>query len=156
MIESDIDTPPQPPPLSAQDLLKALHRLHAEGLVEIRVEAKRLTHLDSPVAIEADGNIWVYGFVLAAGLAWWRLGAVAGGATLVAGIVVYLTFGRAYIHRRIERRVRTQALASLEKWRKLWTFPGLTLVAAQGGAPNCASPDGNWMGFVRALLPDGT
>src|SRR5579883_532766 len=140
------------PSESAADLLRALRRLHAEGKVAIRVEAARLNHLDSPVAVEADSNIWIYGFLAAAAAVWWRWGLGPAAAALAIGVVAYLTLGRAYIHRRIERRVKQRALEDLEIWRKLWRFPGLTL-AATGDAtvPGCASPDGNWMGFVRAL-----
>jgi hypothetical protein len=136
---------------SAADLLRALQRLHAEGKIEIRVEPKRLNHLDSPVAVEADSNIWIYGFLAVAALAGWQWGLVAAAAALGLGILVYLTLGKAYIHRRIERRVRERALSNLETWRKLWRLSGLTLVAAGQGVAPCASPEGNWMGFVRSL-----
>jgi hypothetical protein len=153
MTDADTDTAATPARDSAPELLTALRRLAAARQVEIRVEPKRLNHIDSPVAFEADGNIWVYAFLAAAAFAGWRWGLVTGGATLALGIAVYLTLGRAYVHRRIERRVRRDALENLEKWRKLWRFSGLTLVAA--GRPDlaaCTSPNGNWMGFVRAAL----
>ena len=48
--------------------------------------------------------------------------------------------------------MREHALDSVETWRKLWRFSGLTLaVAGRPGLGECASPDGNWMAFVRAL-----
>jgi hypothetical protein len=137
---------------SAAELFQALRRLQGEGRVAIRIEANRLDHIDSPVAVEADGNIWVYGVILLAVAIGWRAGIAYGLVTVGLGAAFYLTLGKAYIHRRIERRVRDQALASIDLWRKLWRFPGLTLIAA--GAPEaepCASPDGNWMAFVRRL-----
>jgi hypothetical protein len=137
---------------SAGDLLVALRRRVAEGTVELRVEPKRLNHIDNPFAVEADGNIWAYAALFIAALLWWRWGMAVGLAALGLGILVYLTFGRTYVHRRIERRVRRDALDELEKWRRLWRFSGLTLVAKdrQDLAP-CTSPDGNWMAFTRAL-----
>lgn len=138
---------------SAAELLAALRQLAMAQEVEIRIEPKRLNHIDSPVAVEADGNIWAYGFLVAAVLAGWQWGLLVGGATLVLGVLVYMTVGRAYVHRRIERRVRQDALADLAKWRKLWRFSGLTLVAARRpGVAVCASPEGNWIAFVRAVL----
>jgi hypothetical protein len=142
---------------SAGELLATLRRRLAEGTVELRVEPKRLNHIDNPVAVEADGNIWAYAALFIAALLWWRWGMTSGLAALALGVVVYLTLGRAYVHRRIERRVRRDALDDLEKWRKLWRFSGLTLTAKDRRdlAP-CASPDGNWMAFTRALsAPDG-
>ncbi|HEX9491189.1 MAG TPA: hypothetical protein VF930_12940 [Stellaceae bacterium] len=137
---------------SAGELLAALRRRLAEGNVELRVEPQRLNHIDSPVAVEADGNVWAYVALFIAALLWWRWGMAPGLAALALGVVVYLTLGRAYVHRRIERRVRRDALDDLEKWRKLWRFRGLTLVAKDRRdlAP-CTSPDGNWMAFTRAL-----
>lgn len=145
------DEPFPPPGESAETLLAALRRLDGEGRVEIRIEPRHLSHIDSPVASEADGNVWVYGgLALAAALFFWR-GLVPGLAALALGVAVYLTFGRAYMHRRIERRVREKALASVETWRKLWRFRGLTLAARdRPGLADCASPEGNWMAFVRA------
>ena len=137
---------------SAGELLAALRRGVAEGRVDLRVEPKRLNHIDSPVTVEADGNIWAYAALFIAAVLWWRWGTVSGLAALALGVVVYLTLGRAYMYRRIERRVRGAALDDLEKWRKLWRFSGLTLTAKDRRdlAP-CASPDGNWMAFTRAL-----
>ena len=137
---------------SAGELLAALRHGVAEGRVELRVEPKRLNHIDSPVAFEADGNIWAYAALFIAAVLWGRWGMVPGVAALALGVAVYLTLGRAYMYRRIERRVRGAALDDLDKWRKLWRFSGLTLTAKERGdlAP-CASPDGNWMAFARAL-----
>jgi hypothetical protein len=143
---------------SAGQLLVALRRGVAQGRVELQVEPQRLNHIDSPVTVEADGNIWAYAAVFIAAVLWWRWGMEAGLAALALGVAVYLTFGRAYVHRRIEQRVRRAALDDLEKWRKLWRFSGLTLVAKdRRDLPPCASPDGNWMAFARALAatPDG-
>jgi hypothetical protein len=142
---------PAAPTESAETLLAALHRLHREGRIEIRVDPRRLNHIDSPVASEADGNIWVYGALALALAAWGWKGMLPGLATLGVGVALYLTLGRTYMHRRIERRVRERALLSLETWRKLWGFRGLTLAAKdRPGLPDCVSPHGNWMAFVRA------
>jgi hypothetical protein len=142
------ETPPE-----AAELLAALRRLAGERKIDIEVDPRRLNHIDSPVASEADGNIWVYAAVgLAALLLWWK-GLVPAVAVLAVGALLYLTFGRAYIHRRIERRVREKALNDLEVWRKLWRFPGLGLKAAgDPGVADCHSPEGNWMAFVRAAV----
>lgn len=140
------------PTESAESLLAALRRLDRDGRIEIRIDPRRLTHIDSPVASEAEGNIWVYGAIGLALAAWWWLGMLPGLVTLGVGLALYLTLGRAYLYRRIERRVHEKALLSLETWRTLWRFSGLTLAAKdRPGLPDCASPDGNWMAFVRAL-----
>ena len=138
------------PPETAEALLARLRGLIGEGRLEIRIDPRPLLHVDSPVASEADGNLWVYGAIAVSGaLLLWR-GVWPALAAALVGVVLYLTLGRAYVHRRLERRVREEALASLDAWRRVWRFRGLTLVAA--GRPEiapCASPDGNWMGFVR-------
>jgi len=143
------ETPPE-----AGELLAALRRLTNERKVDIEVDPRRLNHIDSPVASEADGNIWVYGAVgIAALLLWWK-GPVPAVAVVAVGALLYFTLGRAYIHHRIEQRVREKALQDLELWRKLWRFPGLRLKAAgDPGVADCYSPEGNWMAFVRSALP---
>src|SRR6185312_11375864 len=57
---------------SAGELLAALRRGVAEGRVELGVEPRRLNHIDSPVAFEADGNIWAYSALFIAGVLGWR------------------------------------------------------------------------------------
>jgi fatty acid desaturase len=143
---------PPSAPETAEALLAALRRLEAEGRLHLRIEPALLTHIDSPVASEADGNIWVYGALAVAAALWLWRGAVPGLVAFAAGLVVYFTLGRRYMHRRVERRVRERALENLETWRRLWRFRGLTLSAAgRAGPADCASPEGNWMAFVRAL-----
>lgn len=146
------DAPAAAPADGPEALLAALRRLAGEGRIEIRVDPRPLHHIDSPVASEADGNLWLYPVPPLAALLWWWQGMAAGLAAFGLGILLYLTLGRAYVHRRIERRVRQRALGNVEVWRKLWRFRGLTLVARdRPGLGDCASPDGNWIGFVRAL-----
>src|SRR5690349_8588923 len=74
----DMDATPAPSTTgeSAGELLAALRRGVAAGKVELGVEPRRLNHIDSPVAVEADGNIWAYAALFIAGLLWWRWGMV--------------------------------------------------------------------------------
>jgi hypothetical protein len=143
------ETPPE-----AAELLAALRRLVVERKIDIEIDPRRLNHIDSPVASEADGNVWVYAAVaIAALLLWWK-GPLPAVAVIAVGALLYLTLGRAYVHRRIERRVREKALNNLDVWRKLWRFPGLRLRTANAsGIADCHSPDGNWMSFVRTAMP---
>jgi hypothetical protein len=148
MSPSDAEASPE----TADGLLARLRRLDRDGRIEIVIDPRQLDHIDSPVASEADGNIWIYGSVAVAGaLLIWR-GVVPALVALAIGVALYLSVGRAYVHRRIERRVREKAMASAETWRQVWRFPGLTLAAKdRPDIADCASPDGNWMAFVRAL-----
>jgi len=133
----------------AEALFAALGRLARAGQISLRFDYKRLGHMDSPVGSEADGNLWAYGGVALALVALALAGWQAAVAIAAVGIAAYLTLGRAYIHRRIRHRVENQALASLELWRKLWRFGGVTLVLP--GGEDCAAPAGNWMALVRRL-----
>jgi len=139
-------------PETADQLLARLRLLDRDGRVEIVIDPRHLDHMDSPVASEADGNIWVYGLILLAVAAGGWKGVPVGLAVAALGAAVYFTAGRAYKHRRIVRRVRETGLESLATWRKLWRFRGLVLKARdRPDLADCASPDGNWMGFVRAF-----
>jgi O-antigen/teichoic acid export membrane protein len=103
--------------------------------------------MDSPVASEADANLWAYGTVAAALVALWRGGWWAAGAAGVAGAVFYFTLGRLYVRRRLRRRIDERALQSLDLWQKLWRFGGIVLTTR--GGETCAAPEGNWMALVR-------
>ncbi len=135
-------------------LFATLGRAIRTGQISLRFNYKKLAEMDSPVGSEADGNIWAYGGIaLALGVLWFA-GWQAAAAFAVLGIAAYLTLGRAYIHRRIRRRVEDKALAQLELWRKLWRFGGVAL--APTGGNECAAPQGNWMALIRTLSQAGS
>ena len=137
------------PDHTAEQLFTALRRLHADGKLALRLDYKKLSHMDSPVGSEADGNIWAYGGLALTVGAWWFRGWQVATAVAIAGVLAYFTVGRMYMHRRIRRRVEDKALAELALWRKLWTFGGVALVPSAGD--ECAAPQGNWMALVRSL-----
>jgi len=133
----------------AEALFAALGRLARGGQISMRLDYKKLEQMDSPVGFEADSNVWVYGGIALALAALWFGGWQPAAAVAVLGIAVYLTLGRAYVRRRIQRRVENQALARLELWRRLWKFGGVTLVLPSG--EDCAAPAGNWMALMRRI-----
>jgi len=138
---------------TADELFARLRRLCAEGRIAIDLDNKRLMHIDSPVSFEAWGNQWVYPLLVLTCALWWRFGSRVGAGAAVASVLLYLTLGKAYLHRRIERRVREQVLEDVVRWRKLWSFGGVTLRSTADGPRDgiCASPSDNWMEFVRRL-----
>jgi hypothetical protein len=156
-------TPPRPPahqvaipPEAAEtseELFARLRRLCAEGRVAIDLDNKRLMHIDSPVSFEAWGNQWVYGLLALTCVLWWLFGDKVGVGAAIASVLLYLTLGKAFLHRRVERRVREQVLEDVVRWRKLWSFGGVSLRNTANGSANgiCASPRDNWMEFVRRL-----
>jgi hypothetical protein len=137
---------------SAAELLRGLRGLVESGRIRIELDFRRLDHMDSPVGVEADSNIWVYAAIPLCGLVFWQLGLWPGVAAVAVCLAVYFTVGRAYVHRRLTRRVYGEALKDSELWRKLWRFGGVALVIGEGGAATrCAAPEGNWMALVRRL-----
>lgn len=154
---TDATTPQPPPPASPaphteRDLLRALARAVREGRVSVALDLKRLLHTDSPIAVQADHNRWLYGVTAAAavaGLAWgWRPGLVA----LAAGVVLYFAVGRPWMHRRMRVRFFDAVLDDLAAFKKLWHLRGVTLTA---GDAVCASPGGDWRRFVLDRLRTG-
>ena len=143
--------PIEPPAETAEALLEQLRRLHADGRIGIELNSKRLTHIDSPVAFEAESNQWVYGLLIVTGLFWWQFGWQAGAATAAVSVAIYLTVGKAFLRKRIDRRVRDQVLVDVVRWRKLWNFGGVVLRDARNGGEDCAAPGGNWMAFTRRV-----
>ncbi len=138
---------------TADQLFARLRQLCAEDRVAIELDNKRLSHIDSPVSFEAWGNQLVYPLLLLTCALWWWFGWKVGGATAVASVLIYLTIGKAFLHRRIERRVREQVLEDVVRWRKLWSFGGVSLRRLGEGDADaiCNAPSDNWMEFVRRL-----
>jgi hypothetical protein len=138
---------------TAEGLFNGLRRLCAEGRIAIDLDNKRLMHIDSPVSFEAWGNQWVYSLLALTCVLWWWFGWKIGATAAVASVLLYLTLGKAFLHRRIERRVREQVLEDVVRWRKLWAFGGVALrdTIDVSGAARCVSPNDNWMEFVRRL-----
>src|SRR5215469_4183919 len=119
---------------TADELFARLRRLCAEGRVTIELDKKRLMHIDSPVSFEAWGNQLVYPLLLLTIVAWWWLGWKVGSGVAVVSVLIYLTIGKAFVYRRIERRVREQVLEDVVRWRKLWNFGGVSLHTKGEGA----------------------
>ncbi|GGF16289.1 hypothetical protein GCM10011611_22580 [Aliidongia dinghuensis] len=136
--------------LDERALLGRLAALEAAGRIRLAADRRKLSHIDFPLALEADSNQWVYAVVIVAGLVWWRFGTPPGLAAAVAGFLVYQSVGRRVIARRLERRIRTRGLSELETWRKLWRFGGVILTNPATGE-TCQGPDGRWMGFVQGV-----
>jgi len=136
---------------SADELFRDLRLLIERGDLRLELDLVRLDHIDSPVAVEADSNVWVYGLILVCVAAFWQGGTWPGVAAIGMSLLLYFTVARAYVRRRLSRRVHERALGDGGVWRRLWRFGGVTLVGL--GAARCVAPDGNWMALVRSLAP---
>lgn len=151
-----IDAPPSPAVSAPQDeraLLARLRALHEAARIAVTIDRRKLSHLDFPLALEADSNQWVYAIVIVAGLVWWQLGTVAGLIACATGYLLYRFVGQRWVARRLERRIHTRGLGEVDTWRKLWRFGGVILTDPATGA-TCQGPEGRWMGFVQAIDRD--
>ena len=153
--------PPPPPEKAApaaplpsgpdeRQLLALLRGLQETGRVTVKVNRKKLAHMDFPLGLEADGNLWVYTMVPVILAIWWFLGTYAGIASAVAGYAIYQTLGQRYVERRLQGRIHDKGLSDVDTWRKLWRFGGVILTDPATGE-TCLGPDGRWMGFVQAV-----
>ncbi len=98
-------------------------------------------HIDSPVSFEAWGNQWVYSLLALTCALWWWFGWKIGAGAAVASVLLYLTLGKTFLHRRIERRVREQVLEDVTRWRKCSGISGASAFAAR--------PDGRERWYLR-------
>ncbi len=130
-----------------KDLLDELRAAHEDGRVAISLDLKKLDHMDSPIAVQAESNRWLYGLIVAAGLIWWFAGTAAGIGAVVVAAIVYATIGRRMVERKMRRRFFEVGIKNIGDWRKLWGLQGITLECAENGDV-CSSPDGNWIRFV--------
>ena len=140
-----------PPSDSEAALLQRLDELVGAGRIALALDRRKLTHIDFPLGLDADGNLWAYPLVLGTAFAWWLGGVWIGLAAGAVAALVYQTLGRAYMARRLEKRIRERGLKNAEIWRKLWRFGGVILTPEAGGP--CQGPDGNWMALVRMAAP---
>jgi len=141
----------------ATEQLNQLKRLVADGKISLKIDQKRLTHMDSPVVCDPDSTRWLYALAVVAGVVWWRLGTTYGLVAVAVAGIIYATLARTYVKRRLERRVQEIALSDPTIWRKLWRFGGVALIAKDSGADApCTAPKDNWVAFMqRAAGPGG-
>ena len=161
---SSIPTTPEPPPQPGSETDASLYeRLCAAidgGEVTLAFDLRRLRQGDSPVAIQADGNVWFLPSALAVVGGWLAVGKYTdipswevGVPLLVAAVVIHLTVARRYVERRLEKRVAVFARKDVASWRRLWKFGGVMLERGGATPARCAAPDGNWFEFARRLEP---
>lgn len=135
---------------SREDALAALRALCARGAVVLRVDRRQISSIDNPLVFEADSNRFLYLAAALAALVWWRVGITAGLITAAVLVGLFATVGQRVIMRRLERRIRDTGLQDIAVWTKLWAIPGLTLSGPD--LLRCASPNGNWLKFVRDTM----
>ena len=133
------------------ELLASLRELVEAGEVRLALDAAKLNHMDSPVAVQAESTRWFAAMAAAVLACGWFLGWIAAGGAFLASIAIWFAVVLPSVARRIRFRVESQALAEVEIWRKLWKRGGVTL-EPRAGAP-CAAPADNWMQFVRERRP---
>jgi hypothetical protein len=145
---SEIEAPVEAPAETERELLAKLEAMVQSGKLILTVDRSKLSSLDFPLSSEVDGNLWVYGMAAASALVWWRVGMWFGIGAGVASLLLYQTLGKAYIARRLDRRIRERGLKEMDTWRALWRFGGVILTPAAGGTP-CQGPQGSWFALAR-------
>jgi hypothetical protein len=130
-----------------ENLLGRLARLVEQGEIRLEIDRTKLTSLDFPLLVEAEGNRWAYGAIAATILGGWLLGPVAAILILAAALVGYFRIGRTRIARRLERRIRSRGLREVEIWRRLWRFGGVVLIYREEHRRQ--GPGQSWMELVR-------
>jgi hypothetical protein len=128
------------------------------GALRFEIDMKRHDSLDSPIYVAAHKEQMALAFIVVVGGTWWLWGAWAAGGAALAMALGYVSLGRRYLRRQLEKRAHDVALKDAVIWRKLWRFGGIRLVsrAANGTEAACAAPDESWMRFLddRLKRPD--
>jgi hypothetical protein len=96
---------------STDELFRELRALLARGKLRLELDLARLDHIDSPVAVEADSNIWVYGAIAVCAAAFWQGGTYPGIAAIAISLALYFTVARRYVRRRLVRWWRRALVA---------------------------------------------
>ena len=125
-----------------------LERLVTGGSLHLEIDRGKLTHMDFPLASEADGNLIMIPSLAACFAVFWEFGTLAGLASLAVSFALYQTLGKRFIARRIRARVLDRGLTELDVWQKLWRFGGVIL-ATPDGSIRCQGPEQSWTQFLR-------
>lgn len=133
--------------VTERDLLRALAAAIADGRVTVALDCRRLLHTDSPIAVQADHNRWLYAITAAVIGATLAVDWQAGLAVLTGAVALYFAVGRPWIHRRMRARFFGSVVADTTDFKRLWRLRGVTLALATGAAV-CASPGGDWRRFA--------
>jgi hypothetical protein len=132
-------------------LLRLLREAAADGRIKVALDYRRLGHTDSPIAVQADSNRWLYGIAGATLGVGFAVGWLPAAVPLGLGVALYFALGRSWVRRRMHRRFFGKTLMDLSAFKQLWHIRGVTLTDAGDGAA-CASPDGDWRRFVLDRL----
>lgn len=81
-------------------------------------------------------------------------GIIFGLLFIAAMIVVYSTYFKKKIERKVIERTKSYLVSGYENCEKLWEFGGLVMVNAENKKIGCVSPDGDWKDFVVINFSD--
>lgn len=137
--------------MDERDLFAALVAAIGDGRVTVVLDYKRLFHVDSPICVEADRNLWLYGIALAAVAAGIGFGWRYGAGAVAVGTGLYMALGRRWVRRRMAARFHGTVMDDIAAFKRLWRLRGVTLGLARRPAL-CRSPDGDWRRFVLEHL----
>lgn len=73
---------------------------------------------------------------------------------IAAMVVVYSTYFKKKIYRKVIERTKQYLVSNYENCEKLWLFGGLVLVNAENKKIGCVSPEGDWKEFVVINFSD--
>ena len=151
---SEIEEIPDAPVETERELLAKLERAgrQRQGDPDGRLPQQSCRAWTSRSAPEVDGNIWVYAMALVSVAIWWRTGMWFGIASGVTSLILYQTLGKAYVARRLDRRIRERGLQEMDTWRALWRFGGVILTPGRRRRTVARGPQvqGSWFAVARS------
>lgn len=81
-------------------------------------------------------------------------GVIFGLLFIAAMVVVYSTYFKKKIYRKVIERTKHYLVSGYDNCEKLWEFGGLVLVNAENKKIGCVSPEGDWKEFVVINFSD--
>lgn len=73
---------------------------------------------------------------------------------IVAMIIIYSTYFKKKLYRRVIERTKQYLTSSYDNCEQLWTFGGIVLASTENKKVGCVAPDGDWKGFVILNFSD--
>jgi hypothetical protein len=134
-------------------LFRSLRTGIEAGLVVVNINARRLNRAGSPVWDPWENVVPILGMLLLSTIVVFTMSQVIGVSLLLLSVIVHVAIFQPWIMHRVSLRAKSAAMDNVRNWDVLWRIGGLVVTYKSSQPVTCASPAGDWRGFVKQNLP---
>lgn len=136
--------------ISKADMLiyRALKKAVADDKLRIYLDYGKINRPGSPVYDPWETLLPILIPVMVGLILILSVGVMFGLLFIIAMILVYSTYFKKKLYRRLIERTKNYITYDFENCNSLWNFGGIVFVNAENKKLGCVSPDGDWKDFV--------